>query len=268
MTKEEKHIKLIDGYLRNSLTGAELKEFEELLIKDDDFGQMFIEMKTLVDGIRSAASKTTLEEKLRRFEEPDIYDISPEQEEHGERERKGMILIVFNYLAGQKWAVAAVLALFVIVTAVLVNINTKPSGDKLFEEYFLPFGTGGTYGLMRGDSAKNDLSDEAFYYYDREEFILAHDLFEQVLDEDSRNVLALFYSGNALMAIGQVNEAIDRFKEVIQLGEGLEIQSKWYLALCYLKLENYRKAIPLLKEIIKSNTRYSEKAEWLLRKIS
>jgi len=80
--------------------------------------------------------------------------------------------------------------------------------------------------------------------------------------------MALFYSGNALLAIDHVNEAIERFKQVISMGQGLEIQAKWYLVLCYLKLENYTEMTPLLNEIIDSNTRYSERAKELLRKIS
>ncbi len=268
MTDEEKHIDLIEGFLQNSLSNSELEEFENLLIKDDGFGRLFIEMKTMVDGIRNAASRTTVEEKLRRLEGSDIYNISAGDNKPSTARKDGVILVFFNYLGRQKWAVAAVLTFFVAATVLLVNINTKPSGDKLFDEYFAPFGTGGTYGLLRGDSAKNDLQHQAFYYYDQEEYTLADDYFDKVLDKDSKNIMALFYSGNALLAIGRVYDAIERFKEVIDLGGGLEIQAEWYLALCYLKINDYAKMVPLLNDIIGTNTRYSEMARELLNKIN
>ena len=43
MIEEKKYIGLIEGYLQNKLSASELEDFEELLIKDEDFGQLFID---------------------------------------------------------------------------------------------------------------------------------------------------------------------------------------------------------------------------------
>ncbi len=268
MKENEEHIDLIEGFLQNTLTEDELEEFEELLIKDDQFGQMFIDMKTMIDGIRTSASKTTVEEKLKRLGITEMKESNPGREESTDKGNRNVILVAFNYLERQKWAVAAVITFFMVATAVVININTKPSGGKLFDEYFTPFNSGGAYGYVRGDSVKNDLQHQAFNYYDQEEYTLADDYFDRILDKDSKNIMALFYSGNALMAIGQINEAIERFREVISLHQGLEVQAKWYMALCYLKIEDYTNMIPLLKDIVKTNTRYSDMAVELLSKFN
>ncbi len=267
MTKDNKHIDLIEGFLQNSLTDSELEAFEELLIADEEFGQLFIDTKTVVDGIRFSASKTTLEEKLKRLEGLEKLE-AVKQDEQSEKKNEGIIIVMFNYLDRRRWAVAAGFTFFVVAAVLLTNINSGSKGDKLFAEYFFPFKDGGTYSLMRGDSIEENDRSQAFYYYDIEEFTLANEYFDKVLDYDINSIMALFYSGNALLAIDHVNEAIERFKQVISMGQGLEIQAKWYLVLCYLKLENYTEMTPLLNEIIDSNTRYSERAKELLRKIS
>lgn len=265
MIEEKKYIGLIEGYLQNKLSASELEDFEELLIKDEDFGQLFIDMKTLVDGIRYSGSKTTLEEKLARLqgEETNVA----EESHYDQPKKQGVIFLVFNNMYRHKWAIAAVFIFFIMAAIVLVDIGTRPTNEDLFGEYFVAFENGAGYSLVRGDSVKDNIQNQAFYYYDMEEYTLASEYFGRVLSEEFNNVIILFYSGNALLAINQVNGAIDCFKQVIAIGNGLEIQAKWYLALCYLKLDDYEKMHPLLKEIVDSSTRYSEPAKELLKNV-
>ncbi len=265
MIEEKKHIDLIEGYLQNKLSDSELKEFEELLIKDEDFGQLFIDMKTLVDGIRYSGSKTTLEEKLARLQGGETS--IPKEGNEDQPGKKGVIIFFFNNIYKYKWAVAASFTFFVVAAIVLLNINTRPTNEALFDEYFTTFENGAGYAIVRGDSVTENIQNMAFYYYDLEEYTLASEYFGQVSSEEFNNVIILFYSGNALLAINQVNGAIDCFKQVIAIGNGLEIQAKWYLALCYLKLDDHEKMYSLLKEIVDSSTRYSEPAKDLLKKI-
>lgn len=265
MSEEKKHIDLIEGYLQNKLSDSELEEFEELLIKDDKFGQFFIDMKTLVDGIRYSGSKTTLEEKLASLKGMETKMVD---EHHDDLlGKRGMIIIFFNNVYQHKWSVAAVFAFFILATIALINVNTNPGNDALFEKYFVPFENGAGHSIVRGDTVMDNVQTQAFYYYDLEEYTLASEYFHEVLSEEFNDVIILFYSGNAMLAVNQVDEAINCFKKVIAIGNGLEIQAKWYLALCYLKLDNYEKMLPLLKEIVNSSTRYSDPARELLKKI-
>jgi len=265
MIEEKKHIGLIEGYLQNKLSNSDLEEFEELLIKDESFGQLFIDMKTLVDGIRYSASKSTLEEKLKRLNSVEMKATTEQNDDQsGEN---NVIVRIFNSIYRHKWAVAAVFVFFIMATIVLVNISSNPTNDALFEKFFIPFENGAGYALLRGDSVKDNVQTQAFYYYVLVEYTLASEYFNEVLSEEFNNVIILFYSGNAMLAVNQVDEAIDCFKQVIAIGNGLEIQAKWYLALCYLKLDNYKEMLPLLKEIVDSSTRYSDPAKELLKKI-
>ncbi len=83
--------------------------------------------------------------------------------------------------------------------------------------------------------------------------------------ENPDNVTALFYSGNAFLAMGAHMQAAGQFRKVINLKKGLELQSKWYLALCFLRSGDTASMKPLLQEIAENNTTYSKRANELLK---
>ncbi|MBN1252873.1 MAG: hypothetical protein JXR51_07560 [Bacteroidales bacterium] len=62
-------------------------------------------------------------------------------------------------------------------------------------------------------------------------------------------------------------KAIDEFNYLIINYDNYNIESRWYLALCYLKLEKTEKAKILFKELSLSKNYYQKSALKILKKI-
>jgi tetratricopeptide (TPR) repeat protein len=267
MKEQEKNIDLIDKYLRNELNENELLQFEGKVIEDEAFGQLLHEMSTMVEGIKRSASQSSLEDKLKRLESyaTQSPDSTPNELRATPEAKGGRVIDLGGYFKKYRVPMAAVLAILVTSVFAVINITRQANPADLFQDHFSPFVYMGPQATTR--SASGNLTDEvqAIYYYERKDYQMAHQYFEKVLFDDPDNTTALFYSGNALLALGDHNKASEKFRRVIDIRKGLELQAKWYLAMCHLKSGEIEAMKPLLLEIAKSGTTYSPRANELLK---
>lgn len=266
MKDQENHIDLIDKYLKNELSEEELLQFEGKIIEDESFGQLLHEMNMLVEGIKTSASKTTLDEKLGKLA---AYAEEGDENQHNTniqaKNTDTRLIGISSYFRKYRLPIAAVITLLITSIFTLINIGNGPDETDLFEKHFSAYEYMGPHANTRGE--KETVTDQALavYYYERKDYQESNDYFEKVLIEDPDNVTALFYSGNALLAMGEHPEASERFRKVISLNRGLDVQAKWYLALCLFRSGDTSSMKPLLKEIAESNTTYSQRANELLK---
>ena len=200
MDKEKQNIDLIEGYLNETLNEEEVKLFHEKRILDDDFASLYYDMELMVEGIKRSASKTTIEEKLKRLQ--DAIDSQPQEEDDQIDSKSTPIrqIGLFNNAQKYSFAVAASLALLVLATVALLNINRLPTNEKLFAQNFAPFDNSGTT-TRNGESANGDeLLKRALLYYNIEEYELALERFQEINAENPNQPLYLMYEGNALTA--------------------------------------------------------------------
>ena len=250
---------LIEKYLDNSLEAEEVALFNKTLDTNEEFVRDLNDMEFLIAGIKKAAAKTTIEEKIDRFEH--TLKIT----EDGEKNRT--LFPDFEHIKKYSWAVAASLTLIFITTLALFNVNNTPDHQKIYAAYYMPFEN-------QGNTRSIDIEDKNYWklalaYYDAERYDSALANLDHIKINDFKGTINSpsyhLYRGNTLMQLNRHPEAIVIFQKMIDNEDGLVIQAKWYLSMCYLHENNPEKCVELLEEIVQVKlSSYSQKAQLVL----
>lgn len=246
MNKRNLHIDLIEKYLDNSMDIREVELFNETLENDQEFVRDLNDMEVLIAGIKKAAASTTVEEKLERFEK----SIKIMEENDEEKNDTKVISFEFEHIKKYSLAIAASITLILVSSIVLFNIN-QPSNQKLYTQYYSPFEN---YGDTRGpEKSEQNYWKLALAYYDAGMYDSALVNFQRIQTSDFKGSINdpsfPLYKGNTLMKLGRHDEAIVIFQGMVNNDDGMTIQARWYLSMCYLYEDNTEKLVPLLERI-------------------
>ncbi|MBS0000610.1 MAG: tetratricopeptide repeat protein [Cyclobacteriaceae bacterium] len=266
MKTNKENIDLIEKYLDDNLDPEELKLFNQKLNRDPEFHRLYFEMDRLVEGIRISARKTTLEEKLANLERTLPFQKS-------ENRKSGTpVVILMERMMQYKVAIAAVITLLFVATFVLTTRDFGTDPGKLYAQYFEPLENFESRTKRSIENSDAELSQRAFQYYDQGDYQNALDIFKslqnETLDKTIDPVSRWLYMGNAYMALGDTENAIPLFQQVIEANTGFVVNAKWYLALCYLKQENLQEAKKLLTELETQGRHKHDEAVKILEKLN
>jgi hypothetical protein len=104
-------------------------------------------------------------------------------------------------------------------------------------------------------------------YFKKQNYELANEQFQLLLDKNADDVNALFYSSICLCEMGYYSASIKNFKAVLNYSNHqFEEETKWKLALTYLKSGKAEDAELLLKEIVDEDGFYAARAKKQLNK--
>lgn len=272
MNELEKNLELIERYMRDDLSDDEQVLLDQKLIHDEEFGQLFRDMHTIIPGIRQSAARTTLEEKLARL---DAFVSDGKPESTKERPVWGgpelmrpaqRILILWHQIPGR--VMLAGLGVFFVLASAITYLTLRPVDSvDLFAGNFQVYPTQGASGPLRDGPVEEGPEARAFRHYDLGEYREALGFFTIALEQQPDNPTLLFYSGNAALVLGETQNAIRFFENVLQLRKGWEVPSRWYLALAWLQAGDAGKAVPYLRQLSESGGTYREKAAVLVSKL-
>lgn len=263
MNRQHIHIDLIEKYLNNEkLTDIEVELFNKTLENDEGFVRELNDIELLIAGIKKTAARTSIEEKIERFESS-IKNMDKDEKPDSKKH-------IIKYIIKHPWMIAASLTFLFVTSAVLFSINQTPSYQKLYTEYYSPFEN---YPTKRGsEKEEQNLWKKALTYYDMGMYQDALDNFDKIQTSEYsatyKNPSFQLYKGNALMKLNKHDEAKVIFQGMVDNEEGMIIQAKWYLSMCYLYEDNEEKLIPLLEEIaeVKASS-YSRKSSNILNQL-
>lgn len=263
MNKRNLHIDLIEKYLNKNLDMKEVKLFHETLENDEEFVRELNDMELLIAGIKKAANQTSFEEKLERFE------TSMKPMENEDEEKNKTIFFDFDHIKKYSWVIAASITLIMVTSIALFNINTTPSHQKLYAAYYAPFEN---YGNKRSlEKTKQNHWKDALFYYDNAQYEKALENFNNInINKSAINYPSFpLYKGNTLVMLDKHDEAKSIFLQMLEDDDGMIIQAKWFLSMCYLYENNTEKLIPLLKEISEIHaSSKSKKAQEILDQLN
>jgi len=167
-----------------------------------------------------------------------------------------------------KWIYLAssIAAVFIISISLLWYFGTKTNNAELFASYYQP------YHFVSEQNRSSDTIifsslNEAVEFYESGNYAQASERIEKVLSTDKNQVKAHFISGLILNETGNYSAASTEFNLIIDKFDSYHIESKWYLALCYLKLNQVKKAKQLFNELSLSKNFYQIRAGEILGKI-
>lgn len=238
--------KLMDKYFSNKLSESELLEFNNLYDTDSEFKQE-VDFLNHVKSISEKEDDLEFKKQLASFE-------AEYNEEHKNLSPRRLRPLI---------AVAAVL---IIALSIQFVFNNSINGDKLFMDYF-EASKNVSAPIVRAEGDESILN-KAFVAYNETNYQQAVPLFNEAFKKTQNSEL-LFYEGNALLALGKTEEAIEIFKEHLTHSDPLTKRSHWYLALAYLKSENLENSKQELNNLINSGESFKKpEANSLLKKLN
>ncbi|MEI9918401.1 MAG: tetratricopeptide repeat protein [Bacteroidota bacterium] len=238
---EERNVEMLENYILGNLPEEEKAVVEKRLSEEPELSALFRDLKILMTAIRHE-SREDLANELKQLESK----IHPDPK-----------MKRFNR---STWAIGiAATSVILVVSIVLYFRNQSEPNDELFATNFTPY-------INIFDPASRAPGDKqalAFRYYDEGNYPAAIAELSKLSKEDPA---VRFYLGNALLANNQPADAVGHFK--VSLQEGLMPgQSRWYLALCYLKLGDDQNAIYYLETVSTGGSNYAEAAQHLLSEL-
>ncbi|MFA5556781.1 MAG: hypothetical protein WCY06_06540 [Flavobacteriaceae bacterium] len=232
------HTDLIEKYIQNKVTTEELAEVKRLIVEDVEFKD-------------ELSFQLELQEAVKREERQQLKQCL----KNLEQKKKN------NSLFPILWKVAAV---FVIGLGIFWFFNQPTDFEKLYAKNFEP------YPNIVAPTVRNTTENEiqqAFNNYDTHNYKKAAIGFKTLYDKNKSDY-ANFYYAISLMADNQIEQAIEALENPNwEIPEKYQIQTDWYLALGYLKLENVEKAKSYLKKVVTTEDIKSRQAQKLLSEI-
>lgn len=249
---EENDIALIESYLQGELDADKRKEVEKRLAEENDFSLLLDDTRLMFEGLGKLKHKSL----LGRMDKLEANLKNPLVT------RKETKVI---YWTVQRIAAAFIgLAVVAIASWYVLRDEGMAGGVALYEEYYESY-PNVVVPTTRSEEELTPLN-RAFRAYDRELYDSAAVLFEEILLDDRREFVRL-YAGLAYMETDKPDRALFLLNTIISEKGEYEIQATWYLALNYIKREEYNNAKPLLQDLTESSTTYQTKAQELLKKM-
>ncbi|WP_020530458.1 tetratricopeptide repeat protein [Flexithrix dorotheae] len=294
MENEENYIEFIENYLANKLSTDEVKEFESLRQSDDQFNKLFLDVKTILPGIRYSTRKELkgslkslgfnqysnqdLEPFLELADQVDLEEkygvkISPKEGKQIQLKQESQNNRSFSLFTYKSMGIAASIALLIAA----YFIFSTPNSERLYNLAYNEIGQGPyTYinsddenlTVVRGSESEKveDQIQKAYNAYSLGQYETSINSFRELLSKAEDDKLK-FYLGNAYLANNQPEESINIFKELLENNPGeFETRTKWYLGISFLKNGEIDEAKVVFMDLAKNGgDSYQEKAEKLLK---
>ncbi len=231
MNQHLNNIEKIIKYLDGDLTPVEVEEFEFQLYTDESLQKDFIIVKEIEDSLRDLVgcgnSDISLKSVRMAFEESDNLQYGIEKTK--------LLFPTPNRWYHQLYKVASIIVI-VFTTAFILNqilTNRSVNTEKLFAKYYQPF---------------------------QKEFIRSS-------GPECDNTL-LFYKAVSNLEYGRYNVALNNFNQLMsQDKNSYYIESSWYVALIWLKLNRPAYAKPYLNWLVYNDRYYGKKASLVLMEL-
>lgn len=246
----DKHIdfsELIVKYLDNEMSDSERIWFE----KELDGNQTLQKELKLYQDIYSATSKEdTIAFKEKLLQAQENFDARKSKKQNSKTKR---ILITGS-------AAACIAALLIYA------LNYNFSSQKLFEQHYQVANISNT--LRSSETSDNNALNNAIAHYKNSEYQHAADIFDPIINKEPNSFGLLFYAGIAHMETGDIQKAKNYFQQIIINGKNPFVQkAHWYIAMCYLSLDDRDQAMHYLRYLVEEETDYSKKAKSVLRRL-
>ena len=248
---EEKDIALIEQYLEGMLSAEDRAQTEERLSSDQDFQQLFEDIKLLRQGLEKASGRIL----LKRMDSLEAGLSNPLEE----KETK-TVFWTFGRLAAAFIGVVLVASL----SWMLLKDNAATDPQALYEAYYEPYPTT-LVTITRGETDTTLLA-RTIEAYESQAYQEASALFEQLMKVDERDFVRL-YAAQVYMNLDEGEQATKLMESLISKNSELKIQATWFQALNYIKLEKYDRSIALLEILAGTQSTYRKKSQELLEKL-
>ncbi len=244
-------------YLEGKMSEKELKEFREDMKRDPELLQELDLHRSLEDIIVSGD-----EERFRKKLDEAYKEYKIEASRDGVPEHFSYRTKVFRYIP-------AALASVILLAAVLYfTAFGKKSNQFLFDKYFVGYNNELTIREQSEAAQSRSETDRGVKFYMQSNYSEAARFFAAYLNEHPENLTAHFYKGLCNIYLNEFEDAIKTFEYMLtQPYSYYQEYAKWYIALCYIKINKNDTARLVLEDIAADTGFFSEKEKKVLRKL-
>jgi tetratricopeptide (TPR) repeat protein len=255
--KAYKRSETIEKYLQGKLSGEELISFENELKSNKSLADE-VKLYMEIDGFLKNKNVIDLGEMLDEIHE----EVTSQEISTTKKKKKGIIHVLFL-----RWQYAAAVLVFLIGISTVLFYTLRPSlNERIYNQYYVPF-EGSTF--MRSDDQQAASEMQlALNEYNDENFEKAWTMLKNISDKNIADAEAYFFRGISAMEINDLNDAIASFNNVISNDSSLyNDEALWYLALCYLKMDNKIKALLQFSKVVETNSNHKVEAEEIIERM-
>lgn len=237
----EENLELFESYLSASFSEQEKLNFEQRLNSESTLKADF------------EAYKKTTEMLHQKFNDTDRHlfkEVLSQQSDayFKPKETTKKLFSLYKYVA------------VAVVLISVIGFYITNSGNPVYSDY----ATIGTISLTQRSNT-NELVKKAEDTFNSGSFDEAIIYFNQLIEQDPSNQEYQLYAGIAQIENNTYTEALTNLSRVSEGNSVYKYEAQWYIALAYLKQEQYDQAKIALQKIPKNATEYS-KAKKLLDK--
>jgi tetratricopeptide (TPR) repeat protein len=161
-------------------------------------------------------------------------------------------------------SIAAALAGLIIISSITFFGTRHVTNDEIINQYYKTY-EGISISRSSQTAASNDYST-GLEYYNIHDYKNAALYFSKALKVDPENMESTMFYGTSSFEVSNYPEAQRSFTKVIDNNNNLFMEdAEWYLALCYVRTNEMKKATHELETIKNSRSIYSRNAAKILR---
>ncbi|MFK8005009.1 MAG: tetratricopeptide repeat protein [Saprospiraceae bacterium] len=248
MNLEEKYT-LIEKYLAKEMQGEELENFETQLQTDHELKEEL--------NLHQQVAETLKGEKVHQ-----LRSVLNDVDKNWEAPSKKDSAKVVNFNFRRVLTIAAAFSLLIIGYQWFTNSNL--SSEELYAANFETYPM-----LLNQRSIEENPTDLVTYnnaitFYNKKEFTQAEVAFEKLLQGQPDNISFQFYQANIFLASQNAAQAVPIFQKILEGNNPLiEEQTRWYLSLAHLQLNQKENAKALLEKIQSGQFKAKEAAKIL-----
>jgi len=274
MAKLEQYSKRIADYIYNDMDLKERHAFEEDLERDKELEQEYhfqlkmadhLKAKSEIENFTDESDMAEAERFVMEHKEKHPEDFVVTEEDR----RKHKVIISIPVKAGRlRQLVYPLLAAAAVFVGLIVikNVQTGNQGSRLYGKYYHPMNEVGF--VTRGMDEQDYFNfNNAMDQYRDGKYSSASLLLFEISEKQPEHEEAVFFLGLSKMGEESFQEATDILTVYLADFDKYHFEASWYLALCYLRLDQPDSARILLQGLTSIDGDFGSNATKLLTKL-
>lgn len=278
------YTEIFDRYIDGQLEGKELEDFNKKLRTDNEFRQA-LEKYIRLNNVAAEAvrERKELDQEFQIDESTDklsMQDIAkygkdkrgaPDEKtlafsEKLSRAEKDSLNGPSRAMTGRlpvQLAIAATVIVAILFALFFLLRQNRFTSDDLFALFYKPY-------VETEEVMEITRASDNFYYalkvFEAGDYARAAVLFDELSDTAELKVFASFYSGLTFMEMGRWEEAVKKLEQAVGYGETpVEKSARWYLGLCFLRIDDSNSARRQFEILASSKNEYTARSRRILR---
>jgi len=271
----EQYSKRIADYIYDDMDSEERLSFEQDLKTDDFLAREYKFQMKLVNYLKGKTDSNVV------IEDSDIEEADRAVDEHMLTHPEDFVVTgedradYQNIVAkpGKSLSMKRILYPVVVAAAVfagivlVLNLNNEDLGTRLYNRYYVPMNEMGINTRGMNEQLHSEFSD-ALDQYRVGNYRDAAARFTQILNVNPEIDEAVLFLGLSRMGEERYSDAVKFLNDYLFKSGTFHHEASWYLALCYLKLEQTENSLELLMELGNIEGEFGKEASSLLKRVN